>query len=166
MFGADRFTSAFWTLRRWVTYQAVCVIELCWRQVCSMASPHPHEQVVPQLADVVGPGLVGLRVRVCDRDRPWRTAGQHRLRATRGPLIRAPVVAPNCDAHLPRSVSSSQEEHVRRVVSLGERYDRPTLAAFVRSPHRERKSQGLGHALLAHVRGQHSHAPVCCQRAT
>jgi len=149
---------------------AVCVIKLCSQRVQSMASPlHPHEQVVsqvvPPLADVVRPELVGPRVRICDRDRAWSTAVQHRLHAPDVPRIRAPVVAPNCDAHAPRFVPSSQEECVKRVVSLGEGYDRLTLAAFVTPHHRERNDQGLGNELLDHLRGQHSHVPPCYQRA-
>src|SRR5262245_6997902 len=139
----DRFMSDVWTLCGWVTYRAVCVIARCSRRVRSMASlPHPQAQVVPQLADVVGSELVGPRVS----------------------LIRAPVGAANCNAYAPRLVSSSQEECVMRVVLRGEGYDRPTLAAFVTPHHRGRNHQGLGHEWLAHVCGQHSHAPVCCQR--
>jgi hypothetical protein len=157
MFGADRVASAFWTLRRCVTYHTVCVITLCSRRVQRMASPlYPHEQVasqvVPQLADGVRPELVGARVRICDRDRSWSTAVQHRLHAPVVPRIRAPVVAPNCDAHAPRFVPSSQEGCVKRVVSLGEGYDRPTLAAFVTPHHRERNRQGPGNVLPDHPR--------------
>jgi hypothetical protein len=171
MLGANRFTSAFWTLRKWVTYHAVCVITLCSQRVHSMASSlHPHEQVVsqvvPQLADVVDGELVGPRVRICDRDRSWTTGVQHRLHAPDVPRIRAPVVAPNCDAHAPRFVPSSQEECVKRVVSLGGGYDHPTLAAFVTPHHRERNDQGLGKELLDHFRGQHSHVRACRQHAT
>ena len=67
MLGADRITSAFWTLRRWITYHAVCVTTLCSQGVQRMASSlHPHEQVVmsqvvPQLADAARPELVSAR---------------------------------------------------------------------------------------------------------
>jgi hypothetical protein len=102
-----------------------------------MDSPlHPQEQVVPHLADVVGPELVGARI--CDRDRSWSAVVRHRLHASDVPRIRAPVVAPNCDAQAPRFVSSSQEECVKSVVPLGEGYDRPTLAAFVTVHHPKR----------------------------
>ena len=65
--GADRRTSAFWTLRRWVTSHAVCAIKLDSERIPSMVSPlRPHQQVVsqvgPQLADVVRPELLGRHV--------------------------------------------------------------------------------------------------------
>src|SRR5262245_27571895 len=112
--GADRCTSAFWTLRRWVMYQAVYVIKLGSKRVHSMVSPvRPHQQVVsqvaPQPADVVRPELLCRRVRICDRGGSWSTAIHHRLQAPVVPRIRAPVVAPNGEAHAPWCVPSSQE---------------------------------------------------------
>lgn len=65
----------------------------------------------------------------------------------------------------PRFVPSSQEACVKRMVPLRERYDRPALAAFVTSHHRERNHQGLGNDLLDPFRDQHSHVPACPQRA-
>ena len=165
MLGAGRLISAIWSLRKWVTYRAVCAIEPCSRRVRSMAaSPYPHEQVLRRLADVVGSVLVGPRVRICHRDRTWSTALQHRPPGAGVPRIRAPVVALNDDGHAPRVVSSSQEACGKRVVRLGER-DRAPFSACVTSQHSERNHQGLRHEWLAHVRGQHGRAPVCYQRA-
>src|SRR5215510_9557556 len=146
--GADRFTSAMSTLCSWLTCRAVYVIVLCSHRVHRMASPlHPHEQAVPHLADVVGPALVGSRMRICARHRSWSTAISAPAARTRGCGSSAPVVSPNREAQS-RLASSSQEEYVNRVVPIGEGHDRPTLTPFVTPHHRARNHPVLGHELL------------------
>jgi hypothetical protein len=55
---------------------------------------------------------------------------KHVLETSSLRVVRTPVRAPNCNAHVERFVRSIQEECLNRVIPLGERHFRPTLAEF------------------------------------
>jgi hypothetical protein len=57
--------------------------------------------------------------------------------------------------HVERFVRSIKEECLNRVIRLGERHFRRTLAEFVVHDHRERNHQGLGNELIDDLGGQH-----------
>ena len=63
-------------------------------------------------------------------------------------IIRTPVRAPNCHAYAERFVRSIKEECLNRVLLLGERHLRRTLAEFVAHDHAERNHQGIGNELI------------------
>jgi hypothetical protein len=67
---------------------------------------------------------------ICDRDRKWSRAGLECLEAEGVRIIRTPFHAPNCDAQS-GSFDRSREECLDRVVVLGERHLRRTIAEFV-----------------------------------
>jgi putative transposase len=52
------------------------------------------------------------------------------------------------NAHAARFVRSIKEECLNRLIPIGERHFRRTVAAFVEHYHRERNHQGVGNALI------------------
>jgi putative transposase len=150
---ADFFTTEVWTLRGLVTYYTLCVIELHSRRVLIVGStPHSDEgfmlQIAPHLTDATDGVLGGPGFLICDRDRKWSTGVRHLLETSGVRVIRTPFRAPNCNAHAERFVRSVKEECLNRVIPLGERHFRRTLAEFVVHYHRERNHQGLGNELI------------------
>jgi hypothetical protein len=147
LFAADFFTTEVWTVRGLVTYYTLFVIELHSRHVHLLGStPHPDEAFVIQtmrhLTNDVDGVLRRDRMLICDRDRKW-SAAVERLLATAGVrVIRTPLLAPNCNAHAERFVRSIREECLDRLIPLGERHFRRTLAEFVAHYHGEWNHQG------------------------
>jgi hypothetical protein len=62
-------------------------------------------------------------------------------------VIRTPLLAPICNAYAERFGRSIREECLNRVIPLGERHLRRTLAEFV-AHYGERNHQGLGNELI------------------
>ena len=136
-----------------VTYYTVFVIELQSRRVHILGStPHPNEafmlQIARQFTDPTDRVGDGPRVLICDRDQKWSTAVRHLLETSGVRVIQTPYRAPNCNAQAERFVRSIKEECLNRVIPLGERHFRRTLAAFVAHYHRERNHQGLSNELI------------------
>jgi Integrase core domain len=153
---ADFFTTEVWTVRGLVTYYTVFVLELRSRRVHVVGStPHPDEafmlQLVRSLTDVTDGVLVGPRFLICDRDRKWSTSVRHLLETSGVRVLQTPYRAPNCNAHAERFIRSIREECLNRVIPLGERHFRRTLAEFVVHYHRERNHQGLRSELIDDV---------------
>jgi putative transposase len=128
------------------------------------STPYPDEafilQTMRHLTDAVDGALGENRVLICDRDRKW-TLGVERFLAAAGVrVIRTPASAPNCNAHAERFVRSIKEECLNRVIPLGERHLRRTLAEFVTHYHGERNHQGLGNALIDPLQPQRPAGPV------
>ena len=143
-----------------VTYYTVFVIELHSRRGYLVGStPHPDEAFVLQIGRHLTDGtdgvLDGERFLICDRDRKWSRAVRHLLETSGVRVIRTPFRAPNGNAHAERFVRSLNEECLYRVIPLGERHVRRTLAEFVVHDHRERNYQGLGNELIDGVGDQH-----------
>ena len=63
-------------------------------------------------------------------------------------IIRTPFRAPNCNAYTERIRSLDKEECLARVILLGERHLRCTIAEFVTHYHSERNHQGIGNELI------------------
>ena len=63
-------------------------------------------------------------------------------------IVRIPVRAPNCNAYAERFVRSIKEECLHRVILLGERHLRRTMAEFVAHYDAERNHQGLSNELI------------------
>ena len=150
---ADFFTTEVWTARGLVSYYTAFVIELHSRRVQIVGStPHPDEAFVMQrmrhLTDPIDGVLSGGRVLLCDRDRKWSQGVQRFLETADVRVIRTPYCAPNCNAHAERFVRAIKEECLNRVIPLGERHLRRTLAEFVAHYHGERNHQGLGNELI------------------
>jgi putative transposase len=100
------------------------------------------------LADTIDGVLVGGSVLICDRDRKWSRAVLEFLEQEGVRIIRTPFRAPNRNAYAERFVRSIKEECLDRVIPLGERHLRRTMAEFVAHYHGERNHQGIGNALI------------------
>jgi transposase InsO family protein len=165
LMAADFFTTEVWTLRGLVTYYTVFVIELHSRRVQIVAcTSHPDEafmlQIARQLTDAVDGVLNGRRFLICDRDRKWSAAVRHVLETSGVRVVRIPFRAPNCSAHAERFVRSIKEECLDRLIPLGERHLRRTLAEFVAHYHCERNHQGLGNDLIDAAGVAHSFGAI------
>jgi putative transposase len=75
-------------------------------------------------------------------------------------VIQTPPRAPNCNAHAERFVRSIKEECLNRIIPLGERHFRRTLAEFAAHYHRERNHQGLDNELIERLELQRASGPV------
>jgi transposase InsO family protein len=162
---ADFFTTEVWTFRGLVTYYTVFGIELQSRRVHVLGStPTPDEAFVLQamrhLTDGVDGVLVGARVLICDRDRKWSRAVLDFLEVAGVPVLQTPFRAPNCNAHAERFVRSIKEECLNRVILLGERHFRRTIAEFVTHYHGERNHQGIGNELIIGAPTRYANAAV------
>jgi putative transposase len=155
--GADFFTSEVWTWRGLVTYYTVFVIDLASRRVQIIGStPHPNDlfkqQVSRTLTGADDGVLYAQGVMICDRDRKWsgevrRVLGDAGIRVVQTPVTGAQRECLRGE----RFVRSIKEECLDRMVPLGERHFRRTIAEFVAHYHRERNHQGLGNRLIEGV---------------
>jgi putative transposase len=130
--------------------------ELHTRRVHVLGStPHPDEafllQTLRHLTNDVDGLSGGNHVLICDRDRKWSPGTERALAAAGIRVIRTPFRAPTCIAYTERFVRSVKEECLHRVIPLGERHFRRTLADFVAHYHGERNHQGLGNELIERV---------------
>jgi putative transposase len=161
---ADFFTTEVWTARGLVTYYTVFVIELLSRRVHVAGSTrYPGEAFVVQamrdLTNAIDGVLAGGCVLICDRDRKWSRAVLEFLEQAGVRIIR-PFRAPNCNAYAERFVRSIKEECLDRVILLGERHLRRTIAEFVAHYHVERNHQGIGNELIQPFTRAARHGPL------
>jgi transposase InsO family protein len=157
LLAADFFTTEVWTVRGLVTYYTLFVIELHTRRVHVLGStPYPDEEFVIQtmrhLTDPVESVLRTPSILICDRDRKWSIAVQQFLKAAGVRVVQTPFRAPNCNAYAERFVRAIKEECLNKVIPLGERHLRRTVAEFIAHYHGERNHQGLGNELINPLR--------------
>ena len=130
---ADFFTTEVWTARGLGTYYTMFIIELQSRRVHVAGSTrYPDEAFVMQaIRDVANPidgVLANGCLLICDRDRKWSRTVLEFLEQERVRIIQTPFRAPNCNAYAERFVRSIKEECLARVIPLGERHLRHTIA--------------------------------------
>jgi putative transposase len=152
--GADFFTTEVWTWRGLVTYYTGFVIDLASRRVHIAGSTrHPDDlfmhQVVGTLTAADDGALVHHGVLICDRDAKWSAHVRARLGDAGIRVVQTPYQAPNANAYAERFVRSIKQECLNRVIPLGERHLRRTIAEFVDHYHQERNHQGLDNDLIA-----------------
>ena len=150
---ADFFATEVWTARGLVTYYTLFAIDLASRRVQILGSTrHPDTLFIQQVAR--GPvfaddgALVAHRVLICDRDTKWSRPVRQLLTEAGLRVVQTPYRAPNANAHAERFVRSVKEECLNRIVPLGERHFRQTVANFVAHDHHERPHQGCGNEIL------------------
>ena len=148
--GADFFTTEVWTWRGLVTYYTVFVIDLATRRVQILgATPHPDEAFMWQVRRTMTMADAGVRrVLICDRDRKWSHDTRRLLTDAGIHVVQAPRRAPNANAYAERFVRSIKEECLDRIIPIGERHFRRSVAEFVERYHRERNHQGLANQLI------------------
>jgi transposase InsO family protein len=74
--------------------------------------------------------------------------------------VRTPFRAPNCNAYAERFVRSIKEECLDRMIPLGERHLRRTIAEFMAHYHSERNHQGIGNKLIEPLKRAKAQSPV------
>jgi transposase InsO family protein len=149
----DFFTTEVWTARGFVTCYTLFVIELQSRRVHVVGpTRHPNEAFVVHAIRHLTNGIDGVlargRVLMCDRDRKGSRAVLAFLDQEEIRIIQTPFRAPTCNAYAERFVRSIKEECLNRVILLGERHLRRTIADFVAHDHGERNHHGLGNELI------------------
>ena len=154
---ADFFTTEVWTARGLVTYYTMFIIELQSRRVHVAGSTrYPDEafmmQAIRDVANPIDDVLANGCFLICDRDRKWSRAVLEFLEQEGVRIIQTPFRAPNCNAYAERFVRSIKEECLDRVIPLGERHLRHTIAEFVAHYHLERSHQGIGNELIQSLR--------------
>jgi transposase InsO family protein len=132
------------------------VIDLASRRVQIIGStPHHNDLFMRQVSrtlTTLDDGLLRAdSVLVCDRDRKWSRDVRSLLGEAGVHVVQTPLQAPNANAHAERFVRSIKGECLGRVIPLGERHFRRTVAEFVAHYHREQNHQGLGNRLIERV---------------
>jgi transposase InsO family protein len=119
------------------------------------STPHPDDLFMHQVARTLTSAddgmLVHHRVLICDRDAKWSAPMRARLGDAGIRVVQTPYQAPNANAYAERFVRSIKQECLNRVIPLGERHLRRTIAEFVEHYHQERNHQGLDNELIAGV---------------
>ena len=85
---------------------------------------------------------------ICDRDAKWSAPVRARLGEAGIRVVQTPFQAPNANAYAERFVRSIKHECLNRVIPVGERHLRRTIAEYVEHYHRERNHQGLANELI------------------
>ena len=153
---ADFFTVEVWTSIGLVRYLVFFVIDLSTRRVeIAGIVPVPNglwmRQVARNLIDDLSGFLRGKRFLIHDRD-PLYTRGFHEVLGYAGVApVRSPPRSPNLNAYAERFVLSIKSECLDRMVMLGERHLRRSIASYVEHYHVERCHQGIGNRLIKGV---------------
>src|SRR5512133_1169487 len=63
-------------------------------------------------------------------------------------IVRLPARSPNLNSHAERWILSLRSECLSRIIPLGERHLRRTIASHIDHYHMERNHQGLGNRLI------------------
>ena len=148
-----------------MSHYTIFVMELKSRRVhVAGSSPYPDEAFVIQamrnLANEFDGVVADGCALICDRDRKWSPGVLEFLERERVRIIRTPFRAPNCNAYTERFVRSIKEECLDRVIPLGERHLRHTIAEFVAHYHGERNHQGIGNELIQPLARAGGRGPV------
>jgi putative transposase len=149
---ADFFTTEVW-IPRGLTYYTVFVLELQSRRVhVTGSTPHPDEAFVLQamrdLTNAIDGVLPDGRVLICDRDRKWSHGVLASLKTREFESLRHRSGQPTATRTQSDLFGRSREECLARVMPLGERHLRRTIAEFVAHYHAERNHQGIGNELF------------------
>ena len=115
------------------------------------STPHPNEpfmlQATRRLTDADGV-LAPNSVFICDRDRKWSSAVIALMQSAGVHVVHTPVRAPNCNAHAERFARSIKHDCLNRLIPLGERHLRRSIAEYLAHYHHERNHQGVRNELL------------------
>ena len=105
-------------------------------------------QAIRHLTNQIDGVLRPHSVLICDRDRKWSRAVLEFMRSAGVQVVQTPVRAPNCNTYAERLVRSIKDECLNRVIPLGERHLRRTIAEYLAHYHHERNHQGVANELL------------------
>lgn len=113
------------------------------------AKPYTCRRLCGRLTMAEGDAVHAPHVLICDRDRKWSRDVRRRLREAGIRVVLIPERAPNANAYAERFVRSIKEECLDRLIPIGERHFRRTVAEFVEHYHCERNHQGFDNQLIA-----------------
>ena len=149
----DFFTVEVLTMHGLVRYSVLFVIDLKTR--CAQIAGIAHdpygawmEQIARNLTDAVDGFLKNTRYLIHDRDPLFTQRFVDILGTTGVKTVKLPARSPDLNAYAERFVLSARTECLRRMIPLGEKHLRATLAAYIEHYHLERNHQGLGNELL------------------
>ena len=100
------------------------------------------------MLDSVDGFLLGKRYVILDRDPVFTKEVRYFLRCAGVKPVRLPARSPNLNAHAERFVRSVRRECLSKIIPLGERHLRRTIATYVDHYHVERNHQGLENRLI------------------
>ena len=149
----DFFTVEVLTLRGWVTYYILFVLDLATRTVkIGGITSRPDEawmmQMVRNLTDAEEPFLRRTRFLIMDRDTKYSAAFRAALTGERIEPIRLPLRSPNLNAYAERFARSVKTECTGRMVFFSRSSLERALTHYVAHYHEERNHQGLQNRLL------------------
>jgi putative transposase len=165
----DFFNVEVLTTHGLVRYSVLFVIDLktpCVQLAGIAHDPHGAwmEQIARNLTDAVDGFLRRSRYLIHDRDPLFTKAFTQILRVAGVKTVRLPARSPDLNAFAERFVLSVRTECLRRVIPLGEKHLRTTLAAYIEHYHLERNHQGLGNELLTPLpANSNADGPIHCR---
>jgi hypothetical protein len=149
--GADRFTvevlRGFGLVRYWVMF----VIDIGTRRVhiagiTDQSSELWMKRTARELTDCVDGFLRHTRYLILDRDPLYTKAFCTSFKDAGVNLVRLPARSPSLNSHTERWIGSLRAECLCRIIPLGEKHLRNTIASYV--DHWGRNHQGLGNRLI------------------
>ncbi|HMA91741.1 MAG TPA: integrase core domain-containing protein [Polyangiaceae bacterium] len=105
-------------------------------------------QVARNLTDCVDGFLKQTRYLSLDRDPRYTKVFRTMLKEVSVEIVRLLSRSPNLNSYAERWVRSLREECLNRIIPLGEKHLRRTLASYVEHCHMERNHQGLVNRLI------------------
>ena len=109
------------------------------------------KQIARNLTDCVDGFVKQTRYLILDRDPLYTKAFRTMLKDAGVEIVRLPSRSPNLNCYAERWIRSLREECLSRVIPLGEKHPRQTIASYVDHYHMERNHQGLGNRLIETV---------------
>ena len=151
---SDFLTVEVWTGRGLVTHYLLFVISLCDRIVEVVGiTTRPDEdwmlQMARNLTDSEGGALRAKQYLIIDRDSKYSDQSCRLIGDSGTNVIRLPLRSPNLDAYTERSVRSTKDECLNRMIFVGQASLRRAIRDYVEHYHTERNHRGLENRLIA-----------------
>ena len=106
------------------------------------------QQIARNVTDVDTGFLNGSRYLIHDRDPLFTEAFGAHLNSAGVETVKLPARSPNLNAYAERFVRSIKSECLAKMIPLGERHLRNTVAEYTEHYHAERNHQGLDNQLI------------------
>jgi putative transposase len=151
--GADFFTVEVLRGFGLVRYYVFFALDIGSRRVhiagiTSQPSDAWMRQVARNLTDCVEGFLKQTRYLILDRDPLYTKAFRTILKDAGVNIVRLPARSPNLNSYSERWIRSLRSECLSRIIPLGEKHLRETIASYLDHYHMERNHQGLGNRLI------------------
>ena len=107
------------------------------------------QQIARNVTDIETGSLNGTRYLIHDRDPLFTDSFTTLLRSAGIETVKLPARSPNLNAYAERFVRSIKSECLAKIIPMGERHLRNTVAEYTEHYHTERNHQGLGNHLIS-----------------